>query len=282
MRRLLPLLLLLLSPVPSSAGQARSPASLPIIGAVRLRGDLRPRYPKHRVGRDERTRLGRRRPRRRGRQDGRLRRLGERRRLALSRQRDHVPAGVRHGAGAVDRRRRHRSSAPADGLGGHGRGVDAELGLDWRRDLQVHRRRRHVDERRPARVGARSPPLPCTRPTAQTVYACVAGKLWSDSTERGLYKTADGGRTWTLVLKGSNPSTGCASVSLDPAKPRPAVREPLGLPAAGLDVPVRRSIAVRAERQRTVRVRERRADVDVARRRDRERACPPSHGAGWP
>src|SRR5881628_1304960 len=46
----------------------------------------------------------------------------------------------------------------------------------------------------------------------QTVYACVAGKLWSDSTERGLYKTADGGRTWTLVLKGPNPSTGCASV----------------------------------------------------------------------
>src|SRR4051794_19178655 len=53
----------------------------------------------------------------------------------------------------------------------------------------------------------------------QTVYACVAGKLWSDSTERGLHKTADGGRTWTLVLKGPNPSTGCASVSLDPAKP---------------------------------------------------------------
>jgi photosystem II stability/assembly factor-like uncharacterized protein len=53
----------------------------------------------------------------------------------------------------------------------------------------------------------------------QTVYACVAGKLWSDSTDRGLYKTTDGGRAWTLVLKGGNPSTGCASVSLDPANP---------------------------------------------------------------
>src|SRR5215208_2890932 len=30
----------------------------------------------------------------------------------------------------------------------------------------------------------------------QTVYTCVPGKLWSDSGERGLYKTADGGRTW--------------------------------------------------------------------------------------
>ena len=53
----------------------------------------------------------------------------------------------------------------------------------------------------------------------QTVYTCVPGKLWSDSGERGLYKTADGGRTWALVLKGGNPSTGCASVSLDPKSP---------------------------------------------------------------
>ena len=53
----------------------------------------------------------------------------------------------------------------------------------------------------------------------QTVYACVPGKLWSDSADRGLYKTADGGRTWSLVLKGGNPSTGCASVSIDPATP---------------------------------------------------------------
>src|SRR5215218_169390 len=53
----------------------------------------------------------------------------------------------------------------------------------------------------------------------QTVYTCVPGKLWSDSGERGLYKTADGGRTWALVLKGGNPSTGCASVSLDSKSP---------------------------------------------------------------
>src|SRR4029078_2609708 len=34
----------------------------------------------------------------------------------------------------------------------------------------------------------------------KVVYACVTGKLWSDSTERGLYKTSDGGATWTKVL----------------------------------------------------------------------------------
>ena len=49
-----------------------------------------------------------------------------------------------------------------------------------------------------------------------TVYACVPGKLWSDSAERGLYKTSDGGKNWSLVLKGTNLSTGCASISMDP------------------------------------------------------------------
>jgi photosystem II stability/assembly factor-like uncharacterized protein len=52
------------------------------------------------------------------------------------------------------------------------------------------------------------------------VYACVPGKLWSDSTERGLYKTEDAGRTWTLVLKGANPSTGCSGLAMDPRDPK--------------------------------------------------------------
>src|SRR5947209_6734133 len=48
-----------------------------------------------------------------------------------------------------------------------------------------------------------------------TVYACVPGKLWSDSADRGLYRTSDGGRSWSLVLKGANLSTGCSSVTLN-------------------------------------------------------------------
>jgi photosystem II stability/assembly factor-like uncharacterized protein len=54
---------------------------------------------------------------------------------------------------------------------------------------------------------------------ADTVYACVPGKLWSDSAERGLYKTTDGGKTWQLVLKGANLSTGCGSVVMEPGNP---------------------------------------------------------------
>ena len=49
---------------------------------------------------------------------------------------------------------------------------------------------------------------------SDTVYACVPGKLWSDSEDRGVYKTTDGGKTWNKVLKGGNASTGCAMMSM--------------------------------------------------------------------
>ncbi len=54
---------------------------------------------------------------------------------------------------------------------------------------------------------------------SNTVYVCVPGKLWSDSPDRGLYKTSDGGKTWSLILKGPNLSTGCSMISMDPQDP---------------------------------------------------------------
>ena len=51
------------------------------------------------------------------------------------------------------------------------------------------------------------------------VYAAAPGALWSDSADRGLYRTNDGGKTWQLILKGANLSTGCTSVALDPNDP---------------------------------------------------------------
>src|SRR5205085_61969 len=55
--------------------------------------------------------------------------------------------------------------------------------------------------------------------SSDTVYAAVPGALWSDSTDRGLYKTTDGGKTWNQILKGGNPSTGASWVAMDPNDP---------------------------------------------------------------
>jgi photosystem II stability/assembly factor-like uncharacterized protein len=53
-----------------------------------------------------------------------------------------------------------------------------------------------------------------------TVYACVPGKLWSDSEDRGVYKTTDGGKSWTKILKGANLSSGCSMMSMNPHDPK--------------------------------------------------------------
>ena len=53
-----------------------------------------------------------------------------------------------------------------------------------------------------------------------TVYVCATGHLWDDSSERGVYKTTDGGKTWRKVLAGANPSTGCGMLAMSSRDPR--------------------------------------------------------------
>jgi photosystem II stability/assembly factor-like uncharacterized protein len=47
------------------------------------------------------------------------------------------------------------------------------------------------------------------------VYACALGHLWNSNTERGVFKTTDGGKNWTKLLY-RNDSTGCAEMAMDP------------------------------------------------------------------
>lgn len=55
---------------------------------------------------------------------------------------------------------------------------------------------------------------------ANTVYVCATGKLFSDSSDRGVYRTSDGGKTWSKILAGSNASTGCSMMSMDSQDPK--------------------------------------------------------------
>src|SRR5216117_1314708 len=55
---------------------------------------------------------------------------------------------------------------------------------------------------------------------SDTVFVAVPGALWSDSPDRGLYQTTDGGKTWKQILKGPNASTGCSMMAMDPQNPK--------------------------------------------------------------
>jgi photosystem II stability/assembly factor-like uncharacterized protein len=50
------------------------------------------------------------------------------------------------------------------------------------------------------------------------VYVAALGRLWGPGTERGLYKTTDGGRTWTNT-KFVDADTGFVDVAIDPESP---------------------------------------------------------------
>ncbi|MEM9051028.1 MAG: hypothetical protein AAGC47_03150 [Bacteroidota bacterium] len=53
---------------------------------------------------------------------------------------------------------------------------------------------------------------------SQEIYVGVLGALWSDSEERGVYKSTDGGTTWNKILY-VDESTGCADMAMDPSNP---------------------------------------------------------------
>ena len=50
------------------------------------------------------------------------------------------------------------------------------------------------------------------------IYVGVLGALWSDSDQRGVFKSSDGGSTWNKILY-DGPATGCADLAMDPSNP---------------------------------------------------------------
>ena len=52
-----------------------------------------------------------------------------------------------------------------------------------------------------------------------TVYVAAVGHLWGPNPERGVYRTTDGGKSWTTVLF-IDEDTGVTDLAMDPANPR--------------------------------------------------------------
>ncbi len=50
---------------------------------------------------------------------------------------------------------------------------------------------------------------------ANLVYVCALGHTWGPNEERGVFKTTDGGKTWSKILY-KNDLTGCSDLDIDP------------------------------------------------------------------
>jgi len=52
----------------------------------------------------------------------------------------------------------------------------------------------------------------------EVVLVCALGRAYGPQQQRGVYRTADGGKTWTRVLF-VDPNTGCSDLAIDPGDP---------------------------------------------------------------
>ena len=54
---------------------------------------------------------------------------------------------------------------------------------------------------------------------SNTVFACALGHAYGPQQERGVFRTADGGKTWERVLF-TDERSGCSDIAMDPSNPR--------------------------------------------------------------
>ena len=70
-------------------------------------------------------------------------------------------------------------------------------------------------------------------------WVAALGHAWGENPERGVFKTEDGGKTWTKVLY-VDERTGAADLVIDPAQSAQALRRNVATPPLALVLPLRR------------------------------------------
>jgi photosystem II stability/assembly factor-like uncharacterized protein len=111
-----------------------------------------------------------------------------------------------------------------------------------------------------------------------TVYACVPGKLWSDSEDRGVYKTTDGGKSWNKILAGKNLSTGCSMISMSSRDPKMIYAALWDFRRKGWTFAPEARLRLRPVAAACLRVP---TAAPIGRSLTRGRVCRPSPGAAW-
>ena len=126
-------------------------------------------------------------------------------------------AGVRRRGGPLGRRRRRRPDEPEHRLGRHRREQppasvgygDGVYKIDRRRQTWTN-----VGLKTSEHIGRI-----VIHPTdPDIVYVAAQGPLWGPGGDRGLYKTTDGGKTWTRSCT-IDDDTGVTDVVMDPNNP---------------------------------------------------------------
>ncbi len=140
-----------------------------------------------------------------------------RRRLEVDRRRRHVEADLRRSADLVDRVDRGRAVGPERHLRRLRRGQHPRQRRRRQRHLQVDRRGQDLDAGLEA-GRARSARWSSIRRNPDIAFAAVLGHAFGPNTERGVYRTLDGGKTWERVLT-KDEDTGASDVAIDPTNP---------------------------------------------------------------
>ncbi len=122
------------------------------------------------------------------------------------------------------------------------------------------------------------------------VYVAALGNIWGAVGSRGMFKTIDGGKTWTKLTNGlpSSPMSGADGLVMDPTQSGDPVRLVLGPHPLSVGPHQRRQYAGRArsaedrgrqQERRHLQERGRRQDVEEAHRRASRRS---SAASAWP